>query len=129
MLNPLLVLTLVALVSATGCALAIPSDVQYLQDMNSNDAALRAGAALLHTHGVSMVLSWLGLGLVSFLGAAVVAFRRPRAGRPPLPPGEKAIPITIKIRPDLLDKLRVQATEAGIGYQTLINRILEHATE
>lgn len=50
-----------------------------------------------------------------------------RGGRPPLPLGEKRVPIHIKIDPRVLRKLRAAAKVAGIGYQTHINNLLANA--
>jgi hypothetical protein len=124
-----IILSLIGLLSAGGCSVSIPSDAQLMQSLNSGSEELALGSQFLYTYGPHMATLWLALGVGNLLGA--IGYRRKTAklGRPPLPEGEKAIPITIKIRPDVLDKLRMQATEAGIGYQTLINEILEHATQ
>lgn len=48
-----------------------------------------------------------------------------RPGRPFNGPA-KALDIHIKIRPDVLARVRTEAHRRGIGYQTLINEILLH---
>lgn len=50
--------------------------------------------------------------------------RARRIGRPPLGDSAREL-IAIRIDPSLLRSLRVEATRAGIGYQTLIHRLLE----
>jgi uncharacterized protein (DUF4415 family) len=49
--------------------------------------------------------------------------RARRVGRPPLGRAAREL-IAIRIDPDVLRSLRVEATHAGIGYQTLIHRLL-----
>jgi uncharacterized protein (DUF4415 family) len=52
--------------------------------------------------------------------------RARRVGRPPLGRAPREL-IAIRIDPDVLSALRAEATRAGIGYQTLIHRLLaEH---
>ena len=49
-----------------------------------------------------------------------------RVGRPPLGRAPREL-IAIRIDPDVLSALRTEATREGIGYQTLIHRLLaEH---
>ena len=49
-----------------------------------------------------------------------------RVGRPPLGRAPREL-IAIRIDPDVLRALRTEATQTGIGYQTLIHRLLaEH---
>ncbi len=50
--------------------------------------------------------------------------RARRVGRPPLGRSAREL-IAIRIDPDMLRSLRVEATRAGIGYQTLIHTLLE----
>jgi uncharacterized protein (DUF4415 family) len=49
--------------------------------------------------------------------------RARRVGRPPLGRAPREL-IAIRIDPDVLRALRKEATGAGIGYQTLIHRLL-----
>ena len=49
--------------------------------------------------------------------------RATRVGRPPLGRSAREL-IAIRVDPDVLRSLRVEATRAGIGYQTLIHRLL-----
>ena len=49
--------------------------------------------------------------------------RARRVGRPPLGRSAREL-IAIRVDPDVLRSLRVEATRAGIGYQTLIHRLL-----
>jgi uncharacterized protein (DUF4415 family) len=49
--------------------------------------------------------------------------RARRVGRPPLGRAAREL-IAIRVDPDVLRSLRVEATRAGIGYQTLIHRLL-----
>jgi len=49
--------------------------------------------------------------------------RARRVGRPPLGRSPRQL-IAIRIDPDVLRALRAEATRAGIGYQTLIHRLL-----
>ena len=52
--------------------------------------------------------------------------RARRVGRPPFGRSAREL-IAIRIDPDVLRSLRVEATRAGIGYQMLIHRLLaEH---
>ena len=52
--------------------------------------------------------------------------RARRVGRPPLGRAPREL-IAIRIDPDVLLALRTEATREGIGYQTLIHRLLaEH---
>lgn len=51
---------------------------------------------------------------------------RPRLGRPSLGP-LKAKDIHLRIPPGILERLRLKAEKMGIGYQTLINQILDNA--
>jgi uncharacterized protein (DUF4415 family) len=44
-------------------------------------------------------------------------------GRPPLGRAAREL-IAIRLDPDVLCSLRVEATRAGIGYQTLIHQLL-----
>ncbi len=46
-----------------------------------------------------------------------------RVGRPPLGRASREL-IAIRIDPDVLSALRTEATQAGIGYQTLSHRLL-----
>ena len=46
-----------------------------------------------------------------------------RVGRPPLGRAAREL-IAIRVDPDVLRSLRVEATRAGIGYQTLIHKLL-----
>ena len=46
-----------------------------------------------------------------------------RVGRPPLGRSAREL-IAIRIDPDVLRSLRVEATRAGVGYQTLIHQLL-----
>jgi uncharacterized protein (DUF4415 family) len=49
--------------------------------------------------------------------------RARRVGRPPLGRSAREL-IAIRIDPDVLRALRVEATRAGVGYQTLIHQLL-----
>jgi uncharacterized protein (DUF4415 family) len=49
--------------------------------------------------------------------------RTRRVGRPPLGRSAREL-IAIRLDPDVLRFLRVEATRAGIGYQTLIHQVL-----
>ena len=49
--------------------------------------------------------------------------RARRVGRPPLGRSAREL-IAIRVDPDVLRSLRIEATRAGIGYQTLIHKIL-----
>src|SRR5437867_3851816 len=49
--------------------------------------------------------------------------RARRVGRPPLGRSAREL-IAIRVDPDVLRSLRVEATRAGIGYQTLIHQLL-----
>jgi uncharacterized protein (DUF4415 family) len=49
--------------------------------------------------------------------------RTRRIGRPPLGRSAREL-IAIRLDPDVLRFLRVEATRAGIGYQTLIHQVL-----
>jgi uncharacterized protein (DUF4415 family) len=49
--------------------------------------------------------------------------RARRVGRPPLGNARREL-IAIRIDPDVLRALRTEATRAGIGYQTLIHKLL-----
>lgn len=49
--------------------------------------------------------------------------RARRVGRPPLGRAAREL-IAIRVDPDVLRSLRVEATRAGIGYQTLIHKLL-----
>lgn len=46
-----------------------------------------------------------------------------RVGRPPLGDSAKRL-IAIRLDPDVLGRVRRQARERGVGYQTLINEVL-----
>jgi len=48
----------------------------------------------------------------------------PKRGRPPKTEEEKFIPISIRLHPDALDRVKKAAAREGVGYQTIINRIL-----
>ena len=49
--------------------------------------------------------------------------RARRVGRPPLGRSAREL-IAIRVDPDVLRALRVEATRAGVGYQTLIHELL-----
>src|SRR5436309_4560332 len=49
--------------------------------------------------------------------------RARRVGRPPLGRSAREL-IAIRVDPDVLRSLRMEATRAGIGYQTLIHQLL-----
>src|SRR5882724_13569307 len=49
--------------------------------------------------------------------------RARRVGRPPLGRAAREL-IAIRVDPDVLRSLRVEATRVGIGYQTLIHQLL-----
>lgn len=49
--------------------------------------------------------------------------RARRVGRPPLGRSAREL-IAIRIDPDVLRALRVEATHTGVGYQTLIHQLL-----
>jgi len=49
--------------------------------------------------------------------------RTRRVGRPPLGRSAREL-IAIRVDPDVLRALRVEATRSGIGYQTLIHELL-----
>jgi uncharacterized protein (DUF4415 family) len=49
--------------------------------------------------------------------------RARRVGRPPFGRSAREL-IAIRIDPDVLRSLRVEATRAGIGYQMLIHKLL-----
>jgi uncharacterized protein (DUF4415 family) len=49
--------------------------------------------------------------------------RARRVGRPPLGRSAREL-IAIRLDPDVLRALRMEATRAGIGYQTLIHQLL-----
>lgn len=49
--------------------------------------------------------------------------KRPRRGRPPKS-NDKFVPISIRLHPDALDRVKKEAARQGVGYQTIINRIL-----
>ena len=51
--------------------------------------------------------------------------RARRVGRPPLGRTAREL-IAIRIDPDVLQSLREEATRTGIGYQTLIHRLLDN---
>jgi len=48
----------------------------------------------------------------------------PKRGRPPKTEREKFIPISIRLHPDALDRVKKEAARQGVGYQTIINRML-----
>jgi len=50
--------------------------------------------------------------------------RARRVGRPPFGRSAREL-IAIRVDPDVLRSLRVEATRSGIGYQTLIHKLLE----
>jgi uncharacterized protein (DUF4415 family) len=50
--------------------------------------------------------------------------RARRVGRPPFGRSAREL-IAIRVDPDVLRALRVEATREGVGYQTLIHRLLE----
>ena len=50
-----------------------------------------------------------------------------KVGRPPLADAEKAKTVSMRINPDVLDKVKARAKKEGKGYQTLINEILKSA--
>ena len=50
--------------------------------------------------------------------------RARRVGRPPFGRSAREL-IAIRVDPDVLRSLRVEATRKGVGYQTLIHRLLE----
>jgi len=49
--------------------------------------------------------------------------RARRVGRPPLGRAAREL-IAIRVDPDVLQALRVEAENVGVGYQTLIHRVL-----
>ncbi|MEK7764966.1 MAG: BrnA antitoxin family protein [bacterium] len=53
---------------------------------------------------------------------------RPPRGRPPLPEGERAQSVTIRLSPRVVEWARVQAAKRGIGYQTFLNETLERVS-
>lgn len=48
-----------------------------------------------------------------------------RVGRPPLGKATKQL-IALRLEPQLIEQLRSRAEKDGIGYQTLINEILQN---
>lgn len=50
--------------------------------------------------------------------------RARRVGRPPFGRSAREL-IAIRVDPDILRALRVEATRNGVGYQTLIHQLLE----
>ena len=57
---------------------------------------------------------------------AKLGVKRPRRGRPSMG-SMRARDIHLRIPPEVLERLRVKANKYGIGYQTLINKILNRA--
>lgn len=50
-----------------------------------------------------------------------------KVGRPPMAEVEKAKTITMRINPEVLDKVKARAKKEGKGYQSLINEILRES--
>lgn len=50
-----------------------------------------------------------------------------KVGRPALADAEKAKTVSMRINPDVLEKVKARAKKEGKGYQTLINEILKSA--
>jgi uncharacterized protein (DUF4415 family) len=50
--------------------------------------------------------------------------KRPKRGRPPKTADDKFIPISIRLHPRALERVRKEAEKQGVGYQTVINKIL-----
>ncbi len=48
----------------------------------------------------------------------------PKRGRPPKTEREKFIPISIRLHPEALARVKKEAARQGVGYQTVINRLL-----
>ena len=51
--------------------------------------------------------------------------RRVRPGRPPKTTGEKFMPISIRLSPDVLKWAKREAKKHKTGYQTFINQVLQ----
>ena len=53
-----------------------------------------------------------------------LGIKRMKRGRPPKPADDKFIPISIRLHPLALARVKREAKKLGVGYQTIINRIL-----
>ena len=51
--------------------------------------------------------------------------RRARAGRPPKMPDARHVSISIRLNPIVINNAKKEAEKRHVGYQTLINEILE----
>ena len=50
--------------------------------------------------------------------------KREGAGRKPLPPGEKRVPVCVKLKPETVQKLRELAVERGISQAAVLEVLI-----